>query len=106
MNPKYFLRHVIAFQLYLLLFASFANAQPLTARTVTANSYLQRGNESFAKGDYARAEADFALAIISDPAQSEAYFNRGIVRYQLGKRQEVLADFDRALQRAPKMVEA
>ena len=53
------------FQLPWLLSPTTAEAQ--TSRTTTANSYLDRGNSWFDKGEWERAMADFDLAIGTDP---------------------------------------
>ena len=77
------------------------SAQAQKGREATALSYIARGNEWYSKGEYARAEADFTLAIATDPNQANAYYNRGITCHQLGKLNEALADFDRALKLNP-----
>ena len=54
-----------------------------TSRAATASSYLARGSEWHAKGEYERALADFDLAIATDPSQAIAYCNRGATQHQL-----------------------
>src|SRR5262247_317473 len=43
-----------------------AVAQPLTSRSVTASSYIERAVAWFAKGEYERALADIDLAVSAD----------------------------------------
>ena len=106
MKRKNRLTTFILCQLLLGWLAVTTIAQSLTARSATASSYIERGNEWFAKGEYARAEADFTLAIATDPNQAGSYHNRGLTRYRLGKLEEALADYDRALQLNPRFGEA
>jgi tetratricopeptide (TPR) repeat protein len=81
------LRHVIAFQLYLLLFnrASFWKD----------------------KGEWARAEADLtqylSLKTEHAPEHASAYAWRGIVRLRLLRDAEAQADFDRCFKLNPKL---
>ena len=49
-----------------------AVAQPLTSRSVTAISYIERGAAWLAKGELERAIGDFDLAIASDPGHAGA----------------------------------
>ena len=73
----------------LLAFVWVAAALPVQAqnlRAATASSYIERGNEWLAKGEYERALADYDLAIATDPSQVNAYCNRAITRCLLGKR--------------------
>src|SRR5262245_48670812 len=72
------------------------HCQAQNLRAATAASYIERGNEWFAKREYARAEADFTLAVATDPNNAEAYYNRATARDQLGKLAESLQDYDRA----------
>lgn len=76
-------------------------AQVQNLRAATASSYVERGNKWFAKSDYARAEADYGLAIASDPGYADAYYNRAMTRVQLDKLDGALTDFNRVLQLTP-----
>src|SRR6185436_12149929 len=60
-----------------------AQVQAENLRAATGSSYIERGNEWFAKGEYARAEADFTLAIATDPSQANAYYNRATTRHRM-----------------------
>ena len=49
------------------------------------------------RGDLARADYDFSQAIRLDPRGAAAYANRGLVKEQLGSREQALADFEAAI---------
>jgi Tfp pilus assembly protein PilF len=103
-GPKEFLASVFL-PLSLLAFVWAAAALPVQSqnlRAATASSYIERGNEWFAKGEYGRALADYDLAIATDANQVNAYYNRALTRCQLGKFDEALADFDRAVKLDPR----
>jgi len=74
MNRKSRLTTFIIFHSILCWLSLAAAAQPLTSRSATANSYLERGNVWFAKGDLERAIADYGLAIASDPNFPYGYY--------------------------------
>ena len=88
------------FQLTWLLSPTTAEAQ--TSRTSTANSYLDRGNSWFLKGELERAIADFDLAIGTDPHLAAGYYNRAIARFRLEDFDGSLTDFNRAIQLNPR----
>jgi hypothetical protein len=44
----------------LLFSCACLQVQAQNLRAATASSYIERGNQWFAKGEYARAEADFS----------------------------------------------
>ena len=74
-----------SYWLILFLFIStalIAQAQP--SRTVSAASYLERGNQWLAKGELDRAIADYDLAIAFDARVAIAYYNRGLARQRKG----------------------
>jgi len=75
-----------------------ATAQAQASRAATAATYLERGNAWFAKGEWARAMADFDLAIASDPNLAGAYYNHGAAWCFSNDFDSALTDFDRALQ--------
>src|SRR5262245_39704066 len=84
--------------------ASLCQAQ--NARSVSAASYVKRGVESFAKGEWDRALADYNIAITFDPNFAAAYLNRGRAQQAKGNLAEALADFDRAIAIQPRLAEA
>src|SRR5262245_16151234 len=77
-------------------------AQPLTSRSATASTYIERGNAWSAKGEYKRALADYDLAIASDPTFANGYYNRAITWRQLKDYERALADLDRVIQLNPR----
>ena len=52
---------VIAFQFLTCWLAQLATAQTQSSRAATASSYLERGNQWVARGEWERAIADFDL---------------------------------------------
>src|SRR5262245_17380706 len=86
--------------------ASLASAQTPGSRLATANSYLERGAQWFAKRELEKAIAEFDLGIASAPDFGKAYYNRATARVLKGALDEALLDFDRAIQLNPRHVEA
>src|SRR3954447_18848156 len=62
-----------------------------------ALAYSNRGVEWKAKGEYAKAIADFDEAIKADPQQAAAYNNRGIAYAATRDYEKPIADYDRAV---------
>jgi len=57
-------------------------------------------------GDEAGALADYNLALTFNPICAKSYFNRGIIRYNLGERQLALADFNSTIRLNPNQPQA
>lgn len=66
-----------------------------------ALAYFNRGVEWKAKGDLAKAIADYGDAIKSDPQQSAAYNNRGIAYAAASDYEKAIADYDKAVELNP-----
>jgi Tfp pilus assembly protein PilF len=60
-----------------------------------ADAWAFRGHVWGAKGDFARAIADYDQALKLRPRWSDVYVNRGIARLMQGKLAEAEADFAR-----------
>jgi tetratricopeptide (TPR) repeat protein len=88
--------------LVLLLLSSAAEAQ--TSRS--AETYLERGNDHYARGEINSAIADFGIAISFQPDLAIAYCNRGIARWAVGDLDGAAADLDFAIQLAPRLADA
>ena len=73
-----------------------------SSRVPSAESYLDRGNGWLKKGEFARAIADYSIAIEFDGAYEDAYYNRGMA--QVGKRdlEGAIRDFDQAISLNPR----
>src|SRR5262245_26131700 len=99
-NPR-FLRGLI-FLLWFL--TATAIAQPQTSRASSAASYLERGNQWMAKGEWDRAIADYDLAIAFD-ARAPVYNNRGLARQRKGDLAGALGDYDRAIELNPRFAD-
>ena len=66
-----------------------------------ALAYSNRGVEWRAKGELARAIADYDEAIKADPQQSAAYNNRGIAYAAGNDFEKAIADYDEAIKLKP-----
>jgi tetratricopeptide (TPR) repeat protein len=66
-----------------------------------ALAYSNRGVEWRAKGDLARAIADYDEAIKADPQQPAAYNNRGIAYAAAADYDRAIADYDKAIELNP-----
>src|SRR5262245_42415798 len=107
MKLKGILAPIIIFQsICCWLSPAIAVAQPLTPRSATAISYIERGAAWLSKGDLERAIADFDLAIASDPNLACGYNSRGAARWRLKDYGRAVADFNRAIQLDPRFAEA
>src|SRR5215510_13200281 len=94
------------FFMNLLFLNSVTGASAQGSRTDTATAYIERGRFWVMKGDYEKADADFNLAVVSDPRLADAYSNRGLVRYYRKDFDAALSDFDKALQLNPRLADA
>ncbi len=93
--------------LCLLAHGCLSTAQAQNSRAASASSYLERGNQWLAKGEYARAEADFTRYITLDSAPkrqlADAYGQRGIARLRQGRADEAQRDFSQCLTLNPNL---
>src|SRR5262245_49462751 len=81
----------------LCLVTAAANVQAQTSRASSAASYLERGNQWLAKGEWDRAIADYDLAIAFD-ARAAIYNNRGLAKQRKGDLAGALSDYNRAIE--------
>src|SRR5215510_9331661 len=88
----------------LLCLAPLARAQ--SSRTASAASYLERGNERLARGEWDRAIADYDLAIAFDARGVVAFYNRGLARHRKGDLLGALSDYDHAIELNPRYTDA
>ena len=65
-----------------------------------ANAYLYRGFALIYQGKQEVALADFSAYIHLTPESFTGYYNRAVLRYNLGGFQEALADFTQAIELA------
>jgi tetratricopeptide (TPR) repeat protein len=68
-----------------------------SSRAKSANSYLERGNTWFKKGEFERAIADYSLAIAFDAGFAGSYCNRGVARALKGSAERARSDIDQAI---------
>eukprot|EP00162_Nutomonas_longa_P001997 comp12585_c0_seq1/m.16624 comp12585_c0_seq1/g.16624 ORF comp12585_c0_seq1/g.16624 comp12585_c0_seq1/m.16624 type:complete len:365 (-) comp12585_c0_seq1:15-1109(-) len=66
-----------------------------------ANECKERGNEFFARGEHAQAEAAFSEGIMHDPSNHALYSNRCAARSALGKLNLALDDAKKTIQLKP-----
>ncbi|MEM2963319.1 MAG: tetratricopeptide repeat protein [Candidatus Anstonellales archaeon] len=74
-----------------------AKPSPTDART-----HYQKGNLLYEKGEYEKAIECYNMAIILNPAFSEAYFNRGLCYYNLKNFDKAIQDYTKAAELDPK----
>jgi tetratricopeptide (TPR) repeat protein len=67
-----------------------------------ADNFYNRGLDYYAKGDHARALADFSAAIGIDPTMFDAYDDRGNVYYAKHDYDRAIADYSVAIKLSPK----
>ena len=69
----------------------------------TAEKYLAQGNVKYAAQDYKGAIADYTKVIELQPADSDAYYNRGLAKANAGMKSEACDDFWKAAQLGDKI---
>jgi len=80
-------------------------AFPIYAQ-VSAEEYINSGNEKADAGDYQEAIKDYNKAIELNPKDAEAYYNRGLAKVKLGDYRGAIEDFNKAIEINPKIAEA
>jgi len=89
---------VVAFVMVLVgLLPTLADENPKDAW-----AYINRGDARMAKGDYAKAIADYDEAIRLNPKDRWAYITRGNARMEIGDHAKAIADFGEAIRLNPK----
>jgi tetratricopeptide (TPR) repeat protein len=82
-------------------------AKPLTpTTTATAEEWFDRANESYKKGDYGQAIAEYSKVLETAPQQTDAYFNRGNAWADKGDYDRAIADYSKALEITPQFADA
>ena len=76
------------------------------SQSISAETYLLRGNEKYKLGDYKEAIADYTQAIRLNPDYALAYYNRGVAKNRLGQHLAAIADFDTAIRLKPDFADA
>lgn len=71
-----------------------------------AEYFLSQGLNKAKKEDYNGAIADFNQALLTNPNDTQAYYNRGIARFKLGETEGAIEDFTQALRLNPDYAEA
>ena len=66
-------------------------------QSISAETYLYRGNDKYKSGDYKRAIVNYTQAIRLKPDYADAYYNRGIAKDDLGQYVAAIADYDTAI---------
>lgn len=79
---------------------------PVSPETLALEDLLLAGMERGLKGDYLGAIAIFSEVIRRAPDEVEAYYNRGLARYQVGDPTGAIADYDLAIRLRPDFAEA
>ena len=95
-----------------MLFPDFDGFARLRSHNVpytqlSASEYRERADLAYQRQEYTEAIADYDMAIQLDPDDPQAYFNRGLVRIELGgQHEDALADFDKAIDLNPNNADA
>ena len=94
-----------------MLFPDFDGFARLRSHNVpytqlSASEYRERADLAYQRQEYMEAIADYDMAIHLDPDDSQAYFNRGLVRMELTGHEAALLDFDKAIELNPNNADA
>jgi S1-C subfamily serine protease len=76
--------------------APSSNTVPPAPSSPDFVSYLKRGNEFVAQGQYSKAVSEYTRAIAAKPDYAYAYFNRGLSLARMGQDQQALTDLRKA----------
>ncbi len=68
---------------------------------ISAETYLEQGNQKEELGDYAGAVDDYNMAIHIDPNNADAYRSRAYAKRELGEYSATIADYDAAIRIKP-----
>ena len=71
-----------------------------------ASEHRESADQAFQKGEYAEAIADYDVVISLDPADAEAYYNRGFAKYHLEHLEDAREDLQKALDQAGEVPDA
>ena len=71
-----------------------------------ASEHRDRADQAFQKGEYAEAIADYDVVLSLDPADAEAYYNRGFAKYHLEHLEDAREDLQKALDQAGEVPDA
>ncbi|MDE0401483.1 MAG: FRG domain-containing protein [Candidatus Poribacteria bacterium] len=61
------------------------------------SEYIESADQAFQRAEYAEAIANYDVVISLDPADAEAYYNRGLAKYHLGHLGDAREDIQSAL---------
>ena len=67
----------------------------------SANSYLEKGNDEFAQGQFDAATLNYRKAVQKDPSFGEAYYRAGLSELKQNRAAEALQDFQQAVRLMP-----
>src|SRR5262245_52168436 len=106
MKRKYRLVILLFYSLTIGWLTPAMASQAQTSRAASAASYLERGNQWLAKGEWERAIVDYDLAIAFDSRVAVAYYNRGVARQRKGDFAGALGDYNQAIELNPRYDDA
>ena len=92
-------RNALYFEDYVLSIQYFN--QVIAAKPYLAQPYFYRALAKFNLDDLKGAEEDATTCIEHNPFITDAYELRGVTRQNLGKTEEAIADYDKALEQLP-----
>ena len=95
---------------YLLLSGCHPSAGPSIrkqpVKQLTAEEWFNRANDSYKKGEYDRAIADYTKALEINSHYTDAYYNRGNAWADRSEYDQAIADYTKALELAPHYADA
>ena len=92
-NALYFEDYMLSIQYFNLV---------IQAKPEQAKPYFYRAIAKFNLEDYRGAEEDASLAIERNPFLNDVYEIRGVARQNMGKSEDAIKDYDKALQTLPR----
>jgi tetratricopeptide (TPR) repeat protein len=90
---------------HLVFFFLFLFSQNLSFAQYDTH-YLKSGNQALIQKNYVQAETDYTTSLQHNSRNMEAYLQRGIARWHLGKYKDAISDLDRTILFNHKLAEA
>ncbi len=96
------MKKIILFLFSLIVVANIANS--VSARTVGTNSVTASAIRLYKSGNYTKSYVEFSNILRKDPSNALAYYYLGMTSVQLGKKEEALENYNKAVELSPRGV--
>ncbi len=96
----------VVLPIVLLVWLSYASAQPKQIKSNNAELYETRGHTYLQKRQYAKAILEFNKALKTNPRDADAYYHRGRAYGEQGQYDLAISDYTKALQLNPRYGDA